>query len=195
MIELFGVRIRAHSPHPEDRRYVYRPPMSSMPGQATAPIAGRAADITARVDRQAGEEGVLYAMGTQNSGVSFFVQDDHLVLDYNAFDDHTIIESDIDVPLGPSVLGAELRRQDGMAGSIAITVDGVECGQAEVGLYMRMISSVGSSIGHDHGSAVSARYEAPFDFSGTLHEVVVQLSPQRATGTAEAEARAEMSRQ
>jgi hypothetical protein len=40
---------------------------------------------------------------------------------------------------------------------------------------MRMMSSVGPSIAYDHGSAVSNRYEAPFPFTGTLHEVVIQL--------------------
>ena len=59
-----------------------------------------------------------------------------------------------------------------------------------------MISSVGPSVGYDHGSAVSSRYRAPFAFSGTLHEVVIQLvSPQRERQRAAATARAEMSRQ
>ena len=47
MIELFGARFRPNSPHPADRRYVYRPPMSPMPAQASAAIGGRDADITA----------------------------------------------------------------------------------------------------------------------------------------------------
>ena len=38
-----------------------------------------------------------------------------------------------------------------------------------------MMSSVGASVGYDHGSAVSTRYDAPFAFTGTLHEVVIQL--------------------
>jgi arylsulfatase len=60
---------------------------------------------------------------------------------------------------------------------------------------MRMMSSVGPSIAYDHGSAVSNRYEAPFAFTGTLHEIVIQLlSPQDLHARA-AEAAAEMSRQ
>ena len=42
-----------------------------------------------------------------------------------------------------------------------------------------MMSSVGPSVGYDHGSAVSTRYEAPFPFTGTLHEVVIQLCRRR----------------
>ena len=94
MIELFGARFRDNSPHPADMSYVYRPPMSPMPGQASAAIGGKSFDLTARVTRDPGDEGVIYATGTENSGVSIFIQNDRLVVDYNAFDDHTILESD-----------------------------------------------------------------------------------------------------
>ena len=194
-LELFGARFRANSPHPVDRRYVYRPPMSPLPGQASAAIGGRAFDLTATVTRQAGNEGVLFATGTENSGMSVFVQNDRLVVDYNAFDDHTILESTIEVPAGASTLVAQFRRGAAMAGSMSLEVNGEPAGSVELPLFMRMMSSVGPSIASDHGSAVSNRYEAPFAFTGTLHEVVIQLlSPQDLDARA-AEAAAEMSRQ
>jgi arylsulfatase len=194
-LELFGARFRPNSPHPVDRRYVYRPPMSPLPGQASAAIGGRAFDLTATVTRAAGDEGVLFATGTENSGVSIFVQNDRLVVDYNAFDDHTILESDIEIPAGVSTLVAQFRRGAGMAGSMSLEVDGEPAGSADLPLFMRMMSSVGPSIAYDHGSAVSNRYEAPFAFTGTLHEIVIQLlSPQDLEARA-AEAAAEMSRQ
>ena len=74
-------------------------------------------------------------------------------------------------------------------------VDGVAAGSAEVPFFMRMISSVGASVGSDHGSPVSARYAAPFPFAGTLHEVVIDLGAPRAEGAAAADARAGMARQ
>jgi arylsulfatase len=194
-LELFGARFRPNSPHPVDRRYVYRPPMSPLPGQASAAIGGRAFDLTATVTRNVGDEGVLFATGTENSGVSVFVQNERLVIDYNAFDDHTILESDIEIPPGASTLVAQFRRGGGMAGSMSLEVDGEPAGSADLPLFMRMMSSVGPSIAYDHGSAVSNRYEAPFSFTGTLHEVVIQLlSPQDLEARA-AEAAAEMSRQ
>jgi arylsulfatase A-like enzyme len=195
MLELFGARFRDHSPHPADRRYVYRPPMSAIPAQASAAIGGRSFDLTARVTRAAGDEGVLFATGTENSGITVFVHDDRLVVDYNAFDDHTVIESSVPVPLGDSELTARFRRGDGATGSVEVLVDGAEGGRAEIGLFMRMISSVGASVGYDHGSAVSRRYSSPFAFSGQLHELVIELVARSAPGTLEAQARTEMSRQ
>ena len=194
-VELFGARFRDRSPHPTDRRYVYRPPMSPMPGQAGAAIAGRSFDLTARVTMSGAHEGVVFATGTQNSGLSLFVQDGRLVLDYNAFGDHTVVESTVSLPDGDVELGLRMRRGDGFAGTAELVIDGAPAGRADLSLYMRMMSSIGPSIGADHGSAVSERYRAPFAFNGELHEVVVQASPERFGDLAEVAARAEMSRQ
>ena len=70
-----------------------------------------------------------------------------------------------------------------------------EVAAADLPLFMRMMSSIGPSIGADHGSAVSDRYRAPFAYCGTLHQVVIQASPERHADTAAAEDRAGMGRQ
>ena len=195
MIELFGARFRDGSPHPADRRYRYRPPMSPIPAQAAAATGGRSFDLTARVTMAVGDEGVLYATGTENSGFSVFVQGGRVVVDYNAFDDHVVVESDRSLDAGTHELVARFRRGEGRAGSVEILVDSDPVGRAELPLFMRMMSSVGASVGYDHGSPVSTRYESPFAFSGTLHEIEIQLVSRPAAGTGEAEARAELSRQ
>ncbi|MFM8826260.1 MAG: arylsulfatase [Actinomycetota bacterium] len=193
-VQLFGARFRARSPHPENRRYVYRPPMSPMPGQASAGLGGRSVDLVARVNYSAGDEGVLYATGTQNSGFSMFVQDGRFVVDYNAFGDHTVIESVAPVPHGVVALGVHLRRGEGRSGTITLDFDGVEVGRADVPLYMSMMSSVGPSLGQDHGSAVSLRYQAPFAYTGELLEVEIEAG-KKSGAAAAAEAKAEMGRQ
>lgn len=194
-VELFGVRFRKGSPHPENRRYVYRPPMSPMPGQASASIGGRSFDMTARITRNAGDEGVIYATGTENSGLSLFVQNDRLVFDYNAFDDHVVVESTVVVPTGTSEVAVKVRRLGANVGMAALEIDGAAVGEVQLPLFMLMMSSVGPSVGYDHGSAVSTRYRSPFPFTGTLHEVVIQASPERFADTNEAGHAAEMSRQ
>ncbi len=195
MFELFGARFRDNSPHPADRRYVYRPPMSPMPGQAAASIGGSSFDLTASVTRKVGDSGVIYATGTENSGLSVFVQNNKLVVDYNAFDDHTVIESDVDVPAGQCDLVLAVRRNGPRTGTMALFVSGTLAGSADLPLFMSMMSSVGPSVGYDYGSPVSPRYVAPFPFEGTLHEVVIQLLSRKDVEAQQAEAAAEMSRQ
>ena len=193
-VQLFGARFRRQSPHPENRRYVYRPPMSPMPGQASAGLGGRNVHLLATVDYSAGDEGVLYATGTQNSGFSMFVQDGRFVVDYNAFGDHTIVESGVPVPNGTVQLGVRLARGDNRRGTITLEFDGAPVATVEVPLYMTMMSSVGPSLGQDHGSAVSTRYKAPYAYTGDLREVVIEAGV-RSKEAAVAEARTEMGRQ
>ena len=194
-LELFQPVLSDHSPHRPDRRYVYRPPMSPVPSQPSAALGGSAFDFVATVTIEPGDEGVLWATGNENSGCSIFVQNGRLVVDYNAFNDHTIVESSIEVPSGDCTLGVQLKRDSRSTGWVEVLIDGEACGRETIPFYMRMVSSVGSSLGRDHGSAVSARYSAPFDFTGTLHEVVIELPQRRSKSEAAAKANSEMSRQ
>ena len=192
---LFGARFRDRSPHPANRRYVYRPPMTPITAQASAAVGGRSWELTAQISCDTSTEGVLWAQGTINSGISIFVQNNRLVVDYNAFDDHTIIESETEIPEGNATLTAVFRRGEGRVGSCELKINDIPSGQGELPLYMRMISSIGQSIGSDHGSQVSTQYNGAFSFTGTLHEVAIQLLSREASGTKEAIARAENARQ
>jgi len=194
-LELFGARFRDRSPHPANRRYVYRPPMSPVTAQASAAVGGRSWELTARISSDASSEGVLWATGNINSGMSIFIQNNRLVVDYNAFDDHTIVESEMEIPEGDSILTVTFRRGEGRAGSFELKVNDTPSGRADLPLYMRMVSSIGQSIGSDHGSQVSTRYSGAFPFTGTLHEIVIQLLSRGAPGTKEAMARTENARQ
>ena len=194
-LELFGARFRDRSPHPANRRYVYRPPMSPVTAQASAAVGGRSWELTARISSDASSEGVLWATGNINSGMSIFIQNNRLVVDYNAFDDHTIVESETEIPEGDSILTVTFRRGEGRAGSFELKVNDTPSGRADLPLYMRMVSSIGQSIGSDHGSQVSTRYSGAFPFTGTLHEIVIQLLSRGAPGTKEAVARTENARQ
>ncbi len=193
-VELFAKRFVEHTPHRPDRHYTYRPPVSPLPSQAGPMIGGRSWDFDAAIERGAGQGGVLYAQGTASSGLSIFVQRDRLVFDYNFFGEHSVVESERSVPVGESVVGVRFRRID-RGGTATLVIDGEPCGTLELPVIMRIISSLGSSIGQDHGSQVSPRYDGTFPFSGRLDRVDVQLVSERTADTAAAEAREIMSRQ
>ncbi len=193
-IELFGARFRDHSPHRVDRRYVYHPPMSPMPAQVGASIGGRSWDLDATIERGVDDGGVIYATGTASSGASVFVQGGKLLFDYNIFGVHHVVESDRDVPVGASVVGVRFRR-GGEGGRATLVINDAECGTIEVPFVMRIISSLGPSVGSDHGSPVSDRYDDAFPFEGTLELVEIQLVSERAPDGDAAAARETMARQ
>ena len=196
-VELFGARFGEHSPHRPDRRYSYFPPMAPLPSQSSASLGGRSWTLGATIDREAGEGGVLYALGNGNSGLTVFIQNERLVFDYNVFGDHFEIESELEVPVGASVVGVRFERT-GKGGYATAVIDGAECGTVEFPFVMRVISSMGSSIGFDHGLPVSRRYSDAFPFEGTLHRVDIELAKSRKPESADeaaASQRAGMARQ
>jgi arylsulfatase len=192
-IELFGARFRERSLHPVGRHYTYRPPMSPLPAQAGAAINGRGWELDASIERPAGANGVLYASGTENSGLSVFVHEDRLVFDYNCFGDHQIVRSDRPVPTGSSVVGVRFHRT-GSTAEATLVIDGQDVGGIDIPFAMLMMSSVGPSVGYDHGSPVSALYDGPYPFEGRLRQIDIQLAGAPDTQAA-AEERAAISRQ
>ncbi|NNE73968.1 MAG: arylsulfatase [Acidimicrobiales bacterium] len=193
MLELFGARFRENSPHPPDMKYVYKPPVSMLPMQAGAPMGGRSWRLTGRVDGVA--DGVLFATGTENSGIAFFVKDGHLVLDYNAFDDHSITRSSAAIPADAAELSAEFIRVSGRKGIVRLLADGEAVGAGEIPWVMGTISSVGASVARDMGSPVSREYSGDFPYGARLRELEVQLLSRPDAEAMEAEMRAELSRQ
>jgi arylsulfatase A-like enzyme len=218
-IELFGGRERAvaeqlsrglaglaaaaagkDTPHQPGKHYTYRPPMTPIPPQAAARISARSWDFDAVIDRPAGAGGVLYATGNQNSGLSIFIADDRLVFDYNFFGHHYVAESEIAVPAGRSTVGVRFRGFAASPGHALLVIDGAECGRVDVPFVMLILSSIGASVGFDHGSAVSPRYESPFRFAGSIDRIDFQIVGTPRPGeimeqVAAAESRETMSRQ
>jgi arylsulfatase len=136
---------------------------------------------------------VLFATGTANSGLSLFLESDRLVLDYNAFGDHSVLVSEVLVPTGDATVAVRFKR-DGAGGDFTLMIDGEDAGTAHVPLAMRIMSSIGHSIGYDYGSQVSPRYHGPNRFAGTLHRLEV-LSDRAEPADIEAELAAGMSQQ
>jgi arylsulfatase len=197
-LELFGAKFADRSVHPMSRTYVYRPPMAPMPAQAAASLGGRSWDMDAYVNLERGRGGVLYASGTENSGFSFYVDGNRLVFDYNIFGDHHVLESNVEVPAGISVLSVRFRR-DGKQGLVSLQIDGADVGSLQIPFVMRTMSSVGPSVAYDHGSPVAAGYAHRRDgypFEGDLDRIEIRLISPRDTGdVAESSRRQAMGRQ
>jgi len=137
---------------------------------------------------------VLFAVGTGNSGLTVHVMEDHLVFDYNCFGDHHVARSSGPVPTGATVLGVDFRR-DGRGGTATLVVDGEPDATIEIPRVMGVISSIGPSVGFDHGSPVSDAYRSPNAFAGTIDSVEVQLVGRGGLGATEAAERMGMGTQ
>jgi arylsulfatase len=90
------------------------------------------------------------------------------------FMDHHVVRSDIKLPTGDSLVRAHFLRQ-GKKGKLTLSINGKECGSIPIPYLLSMISSTGLDIGKDSLSPVTNDYEGPFEFSGTIKRVVVDL--------------------
>ncbi len=175
--ELFAV-VPPKKGGPNDRReYVFYPGMVHLE-RGTAPnTRNRSYEIVAEVDRPGGDsEGVLVAFGNYSSGYSLFVKAGRLVHDYNYVGEHTILESDVEVPTGPSRLRFAFTKTGRLQGVGRLYINDEQVGESPIPRTLPFrISKEGFDIGRDALSPVSERYESPFAFSGVLRKLTIRL--------------------
>ena len=149
--------------------------------RSAPPLGGRSWDMTADDRPARGRRAACSTpRGTENSGFSFFVQDDHLVFDYNCFGDHHGRRlRPRRCRSGASVVGRAVpphRAAQAARRRWSSTASDVRR-RSTCRSLMTMISSVGPSVGYDHGSPVSDRYAAPNPFTGRLHALHIDADP------------------
>ena len=162
----------------EGQHYRYYPPLAQIKAQAAAPMSGSQWTLSADIERaDAAEEGVLLARG-RGSGLTFYVQDNHLHCEINPGVEPTVVRSAAALPIGRTTVAARLEGTKVNApGRLTLLVDGAEVGSVELDRVDRRIGGAPLDVGLDRPSAVSTSYEAPFAFTGTIHAVEIALTP------------------
>jgi arylsulfatase A-like enzyme len=176
-------------------RYVYEPFAAPQFEYTAANVKNRSHTISARVViPETGAQGVLLAHGSWFAGYALFVQDDRLVYVHNYLGlQEYRVQSASTLPRGDVVLQMRFIRTGEHCGRAFLCVDGVRVGEGEIARTVPAVietSGEGLCCGFDSGLPVSASYTAPFRFTGTIHEVVVELHDGPDTPDAHAQLRA-----
>jgi arylsulfatase A-like enzyme len=189
---------------PRDR-YVYRPDTQSVPFFAGPRVLNRPHSITADVEiPEAGAEGVLLAQGGAAGGYSLFIQDGrlHYVHNYVGRSMHRV-SSPEPIPSGPQQLRFEfeptgppdLQAGRGAPGRLQLYVAGTLVATTEAPVTTPFAFNPGAlSCGANPGSPVTPDYRSPYKFTGTLHQVAIDISGELITDS-ESEMRVAMARQ
>lgn len=171
------------------RTYTFWRGMGHLPSDVAPDLRSRSYVIEAEVEIPAeGAEGVLIAHGDATCGYSLFVRDGHLVHDLSVGGKHELVTSDRPIPTGVAcTLGFRMDRAPGDGpfphGTGTLLIDGRPAGSMETDrIFWLMISWSGLDIGFDRGTTVSdydgsGRHVGPFEFTGTLVRVTVDLAP------------------
>jgi len=193
-IELFSATPRAGSPHARGE-YVYYPPLSHLPSDASPALGGRSWTLVAEVSvPEDGCEGVLYARGNHGCGHTFFIKDGALHFDYNALGTHYRATGPVTLEPGDHQLIARFERE-GAGGTLTVASDGEEVGRVGLPGIVRMLGSTGTDFGCDRLSTVVDDYEGPFPFTGRLKRVVFEVRGKRDRRDLAVTARTEMAKE
>jgi arylsulfatase len=170
-------RAFARDPRTDRRKRFVLLPGSRLLTPVTGPnFSARSFKISAETERDdAGAQGVLMAYGRRAAGLSLFVQGNRLIFDYNLAGRHTLVQSDIELPLGRHMLGCSLI-VEGTSAYVRLFCDNRELARQPVPqAFPAGFGVMPTQCGINSPSPVSDLYEAPFTFSGLLHRVVVDL--------------------
>jgi arylsulfatase len=167
--------------------YIFYPNLSPVhPGVAPL-LYNRPYSITAEVVNPAGgAEGVLLAQGGVSGGYVFYVKDSklHYLHNYLGLEEFTVT-SNVDVPEGACTLRfefeptgpADIRKGKGTPGLGQLYINGELVGSSEFPTTVPLTFGIeGLSCGYDFGEAVTHKYDAPFRFTGTIKQVVTDIS-------------------
>ena len=190
----------------ERNKYIYYPGTQSVPPFVTARVLNRSHSITADVEITAGgAAGVLLSHGGNDGGYTFFIKAGklHYIHSYAA-KTYFHVESIDSVAEGRHQLRYEFEvtgRPDilkgkGAPGRGQLYIDGKLVGQIEIPVTTPIMLGLtgGVTCGSDPGSSVTPEYEPPFNFTGRIFSVVIDVSGEMIKDT-EAEMRAVMARQ
>jgi arylsulfatase len=160
------------------RSFTFYPSETPIPTMSAPNTANRAHRITAHVHRSStADEGVLVADGGRHGGYALFVQDNHLVYEYNFLGLAKYrVRSDSQLPTGNLALRFDFVKTGNLQGVGRLFVDGNLVGEADIPRTALMSGLEPMDVGRDTQTPVSSSYNCPFAYSGTLHRVEIHLA-------------------
>jgi arylsulfatase A-like enzyme len=169
-------------------KFTYEAGTIRVPEGSAPPIYQRSHKITAKLTiPEQGAEGVIIACGG-SAGYTLYIKDGKLAYDYNFFGQKIYhVESAEKVPNGDIEVAMHYDQQpfrqfaEQTGGPAELFLNGKSVGKGNIAKVApaRFSATETMDIGTDLGAAVSTAYhkQAPFAFTGTIKEVVVEIAP------------------
>ncbi len=170
------------------QRYIYYSGTQVIPANAAPRLLNRSHSVSVEaVVPEAGAEGVLFCMGGNDGGFSFYVQNGKLTYGYNyVTDSYFKVESSQPLPTGHHIFSfqftptgpADIAQGRGTPANIKLLVDGqpVAEGDLPVTIPLSLGLGAGVALGADPGSPTMPDYQPPFKFTGEVNRALVDVT-------------------
>lgn len=170
------------------QRYTYYPGTQVVPSNAAPRVLNRPHSVSVdAIVPENGAEGVLFSMGGNDGGFSFYVQNGKLTYGYNyVTDSYFHVESAQPLPSGRHIFSfqftptgpMDMALGKGTPANIKLFVDGQQVGEGNlpVTIPLSLGLSAGVAIGADPGSPTMLDYQPPFRFTGQVNKALVDVT-------------------
>ncbi|QKD82461.1 arylsulfatase [Thermoleptolyngbya sichuanensis A183] len=170
------------------KKYVYYPGTQVVPSNVAPRVLNCAHSISVdAVVPEGGAEGVLFSMGGNDGGFSFYVQNGKLTYGYNyVTESYFKVESSQPLPSGRHIFSfqftptgpVDIARGKGTPANIELFVDGqlVGTGELPVTIPLSLGLGAGVAVGADPGSPTMPDYQPPFKFTGQINKALVDVT-------------------
>ena len=168
-------RIREHS----RAVHVFYPGMSRVDRLMGPDVTGRSFSIKAEILKTGLLHGVLLAWGSRFGGLSFFLQNGEIVLQYVFSQDESYeLRISETLKLGVVVMVANFTRNSDQSLDLTLTGSGLKSATLRIAkTWPTHGMTAGLSCGADRGHPVTDAYQRPYPFGGgTLRKVTVEVS-------------------
>ena len=161
--------------------FTYWAGISHVPSGATPFILDRSYELSAYVNTDDHDEGVLVACGAVGGGYSLYVKDSSLCHDYNFYGEIFHLSAPIppvsEAGSGNRRLGYRFTRTGPYAGIGRLLIDDAVVGEIKIPRTSRYFMSwAGLDLGRDALSPVSPNYDGEFPYTGGIDRVEFHLA-------------------
>ncbi|MBC8352027.1 MAG: sulfatase-like hydrolase/transferase [Planctomycetes bacterium] len=146
--------------------YTYRAG-AVVPTEKSPPLAAATLKIAVEITAN-GSDGAIVAQGGSANGFALYVQNGKLNVSFRVRGEETRVTSDLVLPSGRIVAAATLAND----GKVTLLISDKQVGTGKASSTIPNQPGDGLEVGRDVKSPVGP-YEAPFAWSGTIHEVKV----------------------
>jgi arylsulfatase A-like enzyme len=166
-------------------QFTYYSGVAHIPESSAANTKGKSHTITATVDvpKPGGTEGVIVAEGGTIAGFTLYVKHGKPIYEYNWFGQARYkITSSAAVAPGRNVIKVDFKYDGGgvgKGGMVTLYLNDKKVGEGRIDktVPVRFSADEAFDTGMDSGQPVSADYQSPFRFSGTMDKVEIDLAP------------------
>lgn len=168
----------------EMKRYIYYPGIAPIPESAAPDTKNISHSITADlIIPDSSAEGVILSQGSIFGGFSLYTKGGKLIYYYGLSGKGNYrMESDIDLPTGEVTVSYHFEKTGDNKGIGRIFIGNEQAGEIEMPHTIPIAYSLageGLCCGRDPGAPVSPDYAPPFEFTGTIKRVVIDLEGEK----------------